>query len=138
MGATIDKAGSEQDPTQPLTGSLMCLERPGQLSAGEQPLRHVRGLDQVHRVVGGSEETDVLPGDAVDPVGERAPVPLGRCAVVDAGAQRKHEAVFHAGVPLDAVRGAGGLERGLQLPDVDLGPHQVGHGRLPLSSARLP
>ena len=38
-GATIDEAGSEQDPTQALAGSLMCLERPGQLGRGEQSLR---------------------------------------------------------------------------------------------------
>ena len=58
------------------------------------------------------------PAEQVEPP---LPVPLGGRLVVDAGAQREHEAVLGAGVPLDAVRRAGGGEGGLQDVDDALG-----------------
>src|SRR5450432_3682469 len=61
------------------------------------------------------------------------PMALGRRLVVDAGAQGKGEAVLDAGIPLEAVFGAGRLQRGLELGDdggrrplVDLGAREVG------------
>jgi hypothetical protein len=40
-------------------------------------LSEIGGLDDIHRVVVGPEEADMLSGDSAQPVRERAPVTLG-------------------------------------------------------------